>query len=107
MAKTKMNNSPISSDGRQRVVIESVKPEVDAGRFAIKRSIGESVMVQADVFTDGHDAIACVCLYRRETAHEWSEAPMTPLGALKGQVSTVCPHPDSARMHSQLFCGFA
>jgi starch synthase (maltosyl-transferring) len=80
MAKTRTNHSPISSAGRQRVVIEGVKPEVDAGRFPVKRSVGEPVVVEADVFTDGHDSITCVCLYRRETEREWSEAPMTPLG---------------------------
>ncbi len=80
MAKTRTNNSAISSEGQQRVVIEGVKPEVDAGRFPIKRSIGESVVVEADVFVDGHDAIACVCLYRREADREWAEAPMTALG---------------------------
>ena len=79
MAKTRTNNTTISSAGRQRVVIEGVKPEVDAGRFPIKRSVGESVVIEADVFTDGHDAIACVCLYRRETEREWSEVPMSPL----------------------------
>ncbi|MBW3600882.1 MAG: DUF3416 domain-containing protein, partial [Planctomycetes bacterium] len=43
-----------SSDGRRRVVIEGVKPEIDGGRFPIKRSVGEKVVVEAYVFTDGH-----------------------------------------------------
>ena len=33
--------------GRRRVIIESVSPEIDGGRFPIKRVIGESVTVEA------------------------------------------------------------
>ncbi|MBI3325166.1 MAG: DUF3416 domain-containing protein, partial [Nitrospinae bacterium] len=45
---------------RSRVVIENVKPEIDAGRFPIKRTLGESVFVEADMFVDGHEALSCV-----------------------------------------------
>lgn len=64
---------------RTRVVIEAVKPEIDAGRFPIKRTVGEKVVVEADVFTDGHDLIDCVLRHRKETAPDWIEVPMTPL----------------------------
>ncbi|HEY8477290.1 MAG TPA: maltotransferase domain-containing protein, partial [Chloroflexota bacterium] len=67
-------------EGRRRVVIEGVQPEVDAGRFPIKRVVGDQVVVEADVFADGHDAVTCRLLYRREEDAEWSEAPMEPLG---------------------------
>jgi starch synthase (maltosyl-transferring) len=50
-------------DGRQRVVIETVTPQVDGGRFAAKRTIGDTVRVEADIFTDGHDSIAAVARY--------------------------------------------
>ena len=50
-------------DGRHRVVIERVSPEIDCGRFAIKRVVGETVVVEADVFADGHDQVACQILY--------------------------------------------
>ncbi len=68
-----------NADGRRRVVIERVSPEIDAGRFAIKRTVGEPVVVEADVFTDGHDAIACVLRERHEDAAEWRDVPMEPL----------------------------
>ena len=56
-------------DGRGRVVIESVTPQVDAGRYPIKRVIGQQVVVAADVFTDGHDAVRCrVRYWRRESS---------------------------------------
>lgn len=64
---------------RSRVVIESVKPEIDAGRYPIKRTVGEDVVVEADVFADGHDHIACVLRYRQESASAWHEAPMSAL----------------------------
>jgi starch synthase (maltosyl-transferring) len=69
-----------NDNGRSRVVIEGVSPEIDGGRFPIKRVIGEQVRVEADAFTDGHDAVSCVLRYRREGAPDWSELPMQPLG---------------------------
>lgn len=64
---------------RSRVVIEGVLPEVDAGRFPIKRAIGEEVIVEADVFIDGHEALSCALLYRRKGAARWHETLMAPL----------------------------
>ncbi|MCU0608571.1 MAG: alpha-1,4-glucan--maltose-1-phosphate maltosyltransferase [Chitinispirillaceae bacterium] len=66
-------------DGRKRVVIEGISPEIDAGRFPVKRVVGDRVVVEADVFTDGHDAVSCMLLYRRETDTLWNEVPMEPL----------------------------
>src|SRR5438067_9116119 len=66
-------------DGRNRVVIENVSPEVDSGRFPIKRVQGEAVVVEADVFADGHDALTCRLSYRRERDSAWQIVPMTPL----------------------------
>jgi starch synthase (maltosyl-transferring) len=63
-------------NGRTRVVIEGVQPEVDGGRFPIKRSVGEKVVVEADVLADGHEVLSCVLLYRKEGASEWAEVPM-------------------------------
>lgn len=67
-------------DGRQRVVIENVRPEIDAGRFPVKRVIGQSVEVEADAFTDGHDALRCVLRYRHESESRWREMAMVSLG---------------------------
>jgi Domain of unknown function (DUF3416) len=64
---------------RCRVVIEGVKPEINGGRFAAKRAIGERMTVEADIFADGHDAVAAVLLYRREQTPRWTETLMTPL----------------------------
>ena len=67
-------------DGRIRVVIEGVKPAVDAGRFAVKCIVGDPFVVEADAFVDGHDAIACDLLWRRIDDHAWQQCAMTALG---------------------------
>ena len=66
-------------DGRHRVVIARVSPEIDCGRFAIKRVVGETVVVEADVFGDSHDLVACQILYWQD-GHELQTSPMRPLG---------------------------
>lgn len=65
---------------QKRVVIEGVRPEIDCGRFPIKRTIGETVLVEADVFADGHDVLSCVLLHRPERKRAWTEVPMEPVG---------------------------
>ena len=67
-------------EGRNRVIIEAVTPEIDGGRFPIKRIVGEETVVEADILTDGHDALSCALLYRKESEAEWTEVPMEPLG---------------------------
>ncbi len=62
--------------GRRRVVIERVEPEIDGGRFPVKRVVGERVVVRADLFADGHDAVAARLLYRGPGQEGWQEAPM-------------------------------
>ena len=61
----------------QRVIIGQVQPAIDAGQFPIKRIVGEQVVVQADVFTDGHDAIAARLLYCQDGEADWRDLPMT------------------------------
>lgn len=65
-------------EGRNRVQIEGISPQIDGGRFPIKRTTGETVHVEVDMFCDGHDAISGVILYRPETATNWQEAPLFP-----------------------------
>ena len=69
----------LQKDGRRRVVIENVTPQVDGGRFPAKRTVGDTVRVEADIFTDGHDSIAAVLLFRSEDSPLWTERPMQPL----------------------------
>ena len=62
-----------------RVVIEAVKPTVDDGRFPYKRIAGDAVEVSADVFADGHDAVAALVRYKRRGEKKWHRVPMEPL----------------------------
>jgi starch synthase (maltosyl-transferring) len=64
----------------RRVIVEGVHPEIDAGRFPIKRTVDEEVTVSADIFTDGHDKLAASLLYRRAGEAQWIDVPMTPIG---------------------------
>jgi starch synthase (maltosyl-transferring) len=65
--------------GQVRVIIEGLKPEIDGGRFPAKRVVGEKIVVEADIFTDGHDSISALLLYHKEDDPEWVETPMEPL----------------------------
>ena len=67
------------ADGRKRVVIEGISPEIDGGRFPAKRCQGDPVRVEADIFTDGHDSIAAAVLVHREGSDDWTEIPMEPV----------------------------
>src|SRR5579884_2175528 len=68
-----------AKDGQKRVVIESVTPEIDCGRFPIKRTVGDTVVVEADVFADGHDSLSGVLRHRKESEDEWTDEPLEPL----------------------------
>jgi starch synthase (maltosyl-transferring) len=76
-ARQTTTTTPDRDTALKPVVIESVRPQIDCGRFAVKRTSGEKVMVEADVFTDGHDQIRCLLRYRQASAGEWTETPMT------------------------------
>src|ERR1700739_1321119 len=67
------------SDGRRRVIIEGITPQVYAALFPAKRTVGDQVRVEADIFTDGHDSISASLLAHREGSDEWTEIPMHPL----------------------------
>jgi len=63
----------------RRVVIEGLEPEIDGGKYPIKRTVGERVVVEADIHADGHDVLSAVVLYRPDRESAWSEAIMRPL----------------------------
>lgn len=65
---------------RQRVIIERPQPEIDGGRYPIKRTVGEEIVVTAHIFSDGHDALAANLLYRQQSEKQWTECPMEALG---------------------------
>ena len=62
--------------GRGRAVIDRVIPEVDGGRFPIKRTVGEQVNVEAHILVDGHDQLRCLLLHRPAGETTWTELPL-------------------------------
>jgi starch synthase (maltosyl-transferring) len=68
---------PLPAAGRQRVLIENVRPHVDHGRYPVKRTLGEKVVVEADIFADGHDVLSAVVHYRANQ-DAWREIELAP-----------------------------
>jgi starch synthase (maltosyl-transferring) len=58
------------------VVIENIQPSVDGGRLAVKRVVGEELVIEADVFKDGHDIMAAALKWRKVGDKTWEESPM-------------------------------
>src|SRR6266576_384315 len=58
------------------VVIENLSPLVDGGRYPIKRVVGEDLVVEADIFKDGHDVVAASLRWRLVGETTWHETPM-------------------------------
>ncbi len=65
--------------GQIRVIIENVTPEIDGGKFYAKRVVGQTLEVEADIFTDGHDVINARLIYQYEGDKKWQEMPMIHL----------------------------
>jgi starch synthase (maltosyl-transferring) len=66
-------------EGRKRVVIEEVQPQVDCGRYSAKRILGDTVTITAAIFGDGHDHVAARLLYRHSSEADWRFTPLTTL----------------------------
>ncbi len=66
-------------EGRRRVVIEEVQPQVNGGRYPVKRVLGDTVTVTCAAFGDGHDHVAAQLLYKPEGERRWQTVKFTPL----------------------------
>ncbi|HUQ50168.1 MAG TPA: alpha-1,4-glucan--maltose-1-phosphate maltosyltransferase [Terriglobales bacterium] len=77
LALEKAARLPLTSP--PRVVVENVLPQLNGGRFAVKRVTGEKVEVTADIFSDGHDRLAAILRYRQEDESSWREVRMRPI----------------------------
>jgi len=60
----------------ERIIIEDVYPELDCGRYPVKREIGDRFNVWADIFKEGHDVLSAILRYREKGTSGWSETPM-------------------------------
>ena len=61
---------------REPIVIQNVEPELNGGRYPVKRELGDWLAVGADIFRDGHDVLAACVLYRMPQSEEWLESPL-------------------------------
>ena len=68
---------PSGGPAAQPIAIENVRPVVAAGRFPVKRLLGESVEVSADLLTEGHGRVAAAVRYRADDG-DWREIPLEP-----------------------------
>jgi starch synthase (maltosyl-transferring) len=64
-----------------RIRIQLPRPTIEEGRWPIKRTVGDTIAVSADVFRDGHEVLRAVVRYRGAGDRRWSEAPMVPIDA--------------------------
>ena len=67
----------MDTNGQQRVIVEHVTPEIDGGRFYIKKIIGDTITVEADIFADGHDVLRGRVLYKHGNDTVWQFSEMT------------------------------
>jgi starch synthase (maltosyl-transferring) len=58
------------------LIIQNVKPEIDGGRYAVKRELGDTVEVSAEIFREGHGILCAELLWRREGSKHWNRVPM-------------------------------
>ncbi|SHH49930.1 alpha-1,4-glucan--maltose-1-phosphate maltosyltransferase [Winogradskyella jejuensis] len=61
---------------QKRVVIDYVSPQINDGKFFIKRIVNEVINIDAHVLVDGHDVIAASVLYKHEKERSWKETRM-------------------------------
>ena len=85
--ENQLSSQALTNERRLRVAIEHVEPEVDGGRYPIKRVLGDTIVVQADLFADGHDVIRGVLRTRHESQDQWLETPLSALGNDRWQAS--------------------
>ncbi|HEX4344090.1 MAG TPA: alpha-1,4-glucan--maltose-1-phosphate maltosyltransferase [Solirubrobacteraceae bacterium] len=64
-----------------RIQIVAPAPMVDCGRFAAKRTLGETVRVGADIFADGHDVLRAVVRVLAPGAERHEEHPLRRIDA--------------------------
>jgi starch synthase (maltosyl-transferring) len=74
-----------------RLVVENVAPTVQGGAFPVRRIVGETVSVEADVFADGHEYLSVELRWRADDASDWQTTPMAPLGNDRWGASFALP----------------
>jgi len=71
---------PSTKEPPPRIQIQRVEPQIDCGRYPVKRTVGDEVVVTATIFRDGHDVLGAAIRYRAPGETRRREAPLEPLG---------------------------
>ena len=79
-AATRLRSASLPSTEHppSRIVIEAVEPDVDDGRHAVKRVVGEPVHASATIFADGHVVLAARLRVRQVGEPDWRDVAMEP-----------------------------
>jgi len=75
----------------ETVIIENVTPMLDGGRYAVTRKVGQSLVVEADIFKEGHDVVSALLKWRLTGEAAWQETPMAPLVNDRWQATLPLP----------------
>jgi len=81
--------SPDHFDGYPAIVIENVTPCIDGGSFAVKCIVGENILVEADIFKDGHDVLEAALLFKKKKDERWTRVPMRLIDNDRWQASFI------------------
>jgi starch synthase (maltosyl-transferring) len=73
------NRTPEDAQLAARVRISDVTPQLDCGRYPVKRVVGEPVEVRATVVADGHAQVRAELRYRDVGTRRWIRIPMLEL----------------------------
>jgi len=65
---------------RNRVVIEQIAPKIEDGQYAVKRLVGDTIRIEADIICDGHDLINAWVHYRTDGDKKWHTKAFKALG---------------------------
>ncbi len=80
MADTEARLNAATVNGGARIVFESITPQVDDGKFPVRRILGDIVRVEADVLSDGHDKLAGEVRFRIQNETKFRAVPLTLIG---------------------------
>jgi len=74
-----------------RIAIERVSPQVDHGRYPAKATVGQAVVIEADIFMDGHERLAAQVAWQAPGAIPQA-VPLRPLGNDRWRAEFVPRH---------------
>ncbi|MDX6556605.1 MAG: hypothetical protein QOD86_2800 [Miltoncostaeaceae bacterium] len=72
-----------------RILIDNVSPTVDGGRYPAKRTVGEPIVVEADLVRDGHEQLRAVLRHKAPGKRGWAESPMSQISPDRWRGSSV------------------